>query len=107
MGLATQSGKIIGSKRPRVAKCAISPIENFASTIWRRLWETIFQSILIHPKPDMVGTRSSHPVIPPTGTPGASNNQKMMDFMRQMAESMEVLRKQNEDLNTRLTVAEA
>ena len=55
----------------------------------------------------MVGTRSSHPVVPPTGAPRASNNQDMMDFMRQMAESMEVLRKQSEDLNTRLTVAEA
>jgi hypothetical protein len=55
----------------------------------------------------MVGKCSSHPVIPPTGAPGASNNQEMMDFIRQMVESMEVLRKQNEDLNTRLTMAEA
>jgi hypothetical protein len=55
----------------------------------------------------MMGTCSSHLVIPPTGAPGESNNQEMMDFMRQMVESMEVLRKQNEDLNTRLTVAEA
>jgi hypothetical protein len=66
-----------------------------------------FQSILIHHKSDMVGKCSSHPVIPPTGAPGASNNQEMMDFIRQMVESMEVLRKQNEDLNTRLTMAEA
>jgi hypothetical protein len=35
------------------------------------------------------------------------NNQGMVDFMRQMTESLEVLKKQNEDLNTRLTVAEA
>jgi hypothetical protein len=54
----------------------------------------------------MVGTHSSHPVIPPTGAPGTSNNQEMKEFMRQMAESMEIMRKQNEDLNTRLTVAE-
>ena len=54
-----------------------------------------------------MGTRSSHPVIPPIGAPRASNDQGIVDFMRQVAESMEVLRKQNEDLNTRLTVAEA
>ena len=53
----------------------------------------------------MVGTCSLHPMIPPAGTPGASNNQEMTDFMRQMAESVEVLRKQNEDLNTWLTMA--
>jgi hypothetical protein len=35
------------------------------------------------------------------------NNQGMVDFMRQMTESLEVLKKKNEDLNTRLTVAEA
>jgi hypothetical protein len=55
----------------------------------------------------MVGTRSSHPLIPPAGTLGASNNQEMVDFMRQMTESMVVLRKQNEDLNMQLTVAKA
>jgi hypothetical protein len=31
----------------------------------------------------------------------------MMEFLKSMAESMEVLRKKNEDLNTRLTAAEA
>jgi hypothetical protein len=55
----------------------------------------------------MVGTHSSHLLIPPAGTLGASSNQEMVDFMRQMAESMVVLRKQNGDLNTRLTVAKA
>jgi hypothetical protein len=53
----------------------------------------------------MVGTRSSH-LIPPTGALGASNNQEMMEFVKSMAESMEALRKQNEDLNTRLSAAE-
>jgi hypothetical protein len=66
----------------------------------------IFQSILIHPKSDMMETRSSH-LIPPIGAPGASNNQEIMDFMRSMAESIEVLRKQKEEFNTRLTAAEA
>ena len=55
----------------------------------------------------MVGTRSSNLLIPLAGTLGASNNQETMDFMRSMARSMKVLRKQNEDLNTRLTTIEA
>jgi hypothetical protein len=67
---------------------------------------SIFQSILIHPTSDMVGTCSSHP-IPPISAPGASNNQEMMEFMKSMAKSIEVMRKQNGDLNTRLIVAEA
>jgi hypothetical protein len=67
----------------------------------------IFQSILIHPKSDMVGTRSSHSLNPPAGALGASNNQDLMEFMKSMAKSMEVFKKQNEDLNTRLTVTEA
>jgi hypothetical protein len=46
-----------------------------------------------HPKFDMVTTCSSHPLPPPTGTPGVSNNPKMMDFLKSMAESMEFLRK--------------
>jgi hypothetical protein len=67
----------------------------------------IFQSILIHIKSDMVKTRSSHPLTLLAGTRATSSNQETMDFMKSMAESMEVLRKQNDDLNTRLTVAEA
>jgi hypothetical protein len=55
----------------------------------------------------MVGTCSSHPLHPPPSTLGASNNPEMMEFLKSMAESMEVLRKKNEDLNTRLTAAEA
>jgi hypothetical protein len=35
-----------------------------------------------------------------------SNNLEMMEFLKFMAESMEVLRKQNEDLNTRLITVE-
>ena len=54
----------------------------------------------------MVNTRSSHPVQPPS-IPGASNNLELMDFLKSMAESIEVLKKQNKDLNTRLTAAEA
>jgi hypothetical protein len=34
------------------------------------------------------------------------NNQHMAEFMRRMIESIELLRKQNEDLNTRLIAAE-
>ena len=68
---------------------------------------SIFQSFLIHPKSAMVNTCSSHPLHPPPSTPGASNNLELMDFLKSTTESMEVLRKQNEDLNTRLTVAKA
>jgi hypothetical protein len=86
------------------------------------MWESIFQSILLYSKFNMVGTHSSHLVIPlagalrasasqplitPAVTPGVTSNQDIVDFMRQVAESMEVLRNQNEDLNTRLTVVEA
>jgi hypothetical protein len=92
--------------RPGLGKGAMSPIENYALIVWRCLWETIFQSILFHSKSDMVGTCSSHPLIHPAGASRVSNNQEMVDFMGQVAKSMEVLRKQNEDLNTRLTVAE-
>jgi hypothetical protein len=35
-----------------------------------------------------------------------TSNQEMAEFMRQMVESMEVLKKQNEDLNTRLMATE-
>jgi hypothetical protein len=59
----------------------------------------------------MVGTRSTHPMQDPplgaaSGAPGASNNQEQVEFMRRMTESIEALKKQNEDLNTRPTVAE-
>jgi hypothetical protein len=60
-----------------------------------------------HPKSDMVNTCSSHPLHPPPSAPGASNNPELREFLKSMAESMEVLRKQNEELNTRLTAAEA
>jgi hypothetical protein len=73
-----------------------------------------FKSLLIHPKSDMVNTHSSHPLPPPTSTPRVSNNPEIQDFLRSMAESMEFLRKQNEDLrkqnenlDTRLTAVEA
>jgi hypothetical protein len=35
-----------------------------------------------------------------------TSSQEMAEFMRQMVESMEVLKKQNEDLNTRLMATE-
>jgi hypothetical protein len=66
-----------------------------------------FNQILIHSKSNMVGTRLSHPMIPPASALGVSNNQEMMNFMKHIAESMEVMGKRNEDLNTRLIVAEA
>jgi hypothetical protein len=69
--------------------------------------KSIFQSLLIHPISDMVNTRSSHLLRPPQSAPGASNDSELREFLKNMAESMEVLRKQNEELNTRLTVAEA
>jgi hypothetical protein len=68
---------------------------------------SIFQSLLIHPISDMVNTRSSHLLCPPPSAPGESNDSELREFLKNMAESMEVLRKQNEELNTRLTVAEA
>ena len=50
----------------------------------------------------MVQTRSSHPSLEfPSGvigSPAASNNQDMANFMRRMTKSIEALRKQNEDL---------
>jgi hypothetical protein len=57
-------------------------------------------------------TRSSHPqqpqlMQPPPSAPGASNDPDLRDFLKSMAESMEVLRKQNEELNARITAAEA
>jgi hypothetical protein len=57
-------------------------------------------------------TRSSHPqqpqpMQPPPSAPGASNDPDLRDFLKSMAESMEVLRKQNEKLNARITAAEA
>jgi hypothetical protein len=55
----------------------------------------------------MVNTCSSHPLRPPPSSPGALNNPELREFLKNMAESMEVLRKQNEELNTRLTIAEA
>lgn len=56
----------------------------------------------------MVNTRSHPPLeIPFSTAVGASNSQDMMDFMKQMIELLDALKKQNEDLNTRLTVAEA
>jgi hypothetical protein len=55
----------------------------------------------------MVRTRSSHPLQPPPSAPGASNSPELADFLKSMVESMEVLRKQNEELNARLTAAEA
>jgi hypothetical protein len=44
---------------------------------------------------------------PPPSAPGASNDPDLRDFLKSMAESMEVLRKQNEELNARITAAEA
>jgi hypothetical protein len=60
----------------------------------------------------MVNTRSSHPLLPPPSqpspsAPGASNEPDLRDFLKFMAESMEFLRKQNEELNARLTAGEA
>ena len=59
----------------------------------------------------MVRTRSTHllhhPVQPPLDIPGASTNPGLAEFLNQMAESIEVLRKQNEELNARFTAAEA
>jgi hypothetical protein len=55
----------------------------------------------------MVNTRSSHPLCPLPSAPETSNDPELRDFLKIMAESMEVLRKQNEELNTRLTAAEA
>jgi hypothetical protein len=55
----------------------------------------------------MVNTRSSHPLRPPPSASGASNDPELKEFLKNMAKSMEVLRKQNEDLNTRLTAVEA
>jgi hypothetical protein len=60
-----------------------------------------------HPKFNMVNTRSSHPLQPPPSASRASNNLELREFLKHIAESMEVLRKQNKDLNTRLTAAEA
>jgi hypothetical protein len=57
------------------------------------------QSLLSHLKFDMVNTRSSHQLQPPPSAPRVSNNPELMEFLKNMAESMEVLRKQNEDLN--------
>jgi hypothetical protein len=55
----------------------------------------------------MVNTRSSHPLRPPPSAPGASNDLELREFLKNMAESMEVLKKQNEELNTRVTVVGA
>ena len=56
----------------------------------------------------MVNTRSHPPPeIPFSAATGASNNQDMTDFMKRMTKSLEALKKQNEDLNTWLTVMEA
>jgi hypothetical protein len=55
----------------------------------------------------MVNTRSSHPLRPLPSAPGMSNDPELRDFLKIMVESMEVLRKQNEELNTRLTATEA
>jgi hypothetical protein len=51
----------------------------------------------------MVGTHTTNPL---GDAPGAPNNQEMLEFMRRMTESIEALKKQNEDLNTCLMVAE-
>jgi hypothetical protein len=55
----------------------------------------------------MVNTCSSHLLRPPPSAPGVSNDLELREFLKNMMESMEVLRKQNEELNTRLIVAEA
>jgi hypothetical protein len=86
--------------------------ENCASTVWRRLWERFFSRFSFIRISDMVNTRSSHPLQPqllqqPLSAPGASNSPELADFLKSMVESMEVLRKQNEELNARLTAAEA
>ena len=90
----------------------MSSIKNCASTVWHHLWEPlIFQSLFIHPISDMVNTHSSllvlHLAQPPPSIPRGSNNPKLVDFLKSMAESMKVLRKQNEDLNTQLIAAKA
>jgi hypothetical protein len=55
----------------------------------------------------MVNTRSSHQLQPPPSALRVPNNPELMEFLKSMAESMEVLRKHNEDLNTWLTTAKA
>ena len=59
----------------------------------------------------MVRTHSTHslhhPVQPPFDIPRASNNPGLAKFLKQMVESMEVLRKKNEELNARFTTPEA
>ena len=59
----------------------------------------------------MVRTRSTHPlhhpVQPPSDIPGRSNDPGLTEFLKQMVESMEVLRRQNEELSARFTAAEA
>ena len=69
--------------------------------------KSIFPLLLIHPKFDVVNTCSSYLVQPPLSALGAFNNPELMDFLKSMVESMEVLRKQKEDLNIWLTTAEA
>jgi hypothetical protein len=91
---------------------ATSPAGNCASTVWRRLWGRFFSRFSFIRISDMVNTRSSHPLQPqllqpPLSAPGVSSSPELADFLKSMVESMEVLRKQNEELNARLTAAEA
>jgi hypothetical protein len=55
----------------------------------------------------MVNTRSSHPLQPPPSAPGASNSPELAEFLKSMVESMKVFKKQNKELNARLTAVEA
>jgi hypothetical protein len=64
-------------------------------------------SIASHSISDMVNTCSSHPSRTFPSAPEVSNDPELREFLKNMTESMEVLRKQNEELNTRLTTIEA
>ena len=48
-----------------------------------------------------------HPVQPPPDIPGGSNDPGLAEFLKQMTESIEVLRRQNEELSAQFTTAEA
>jgi hypothetical protein len=57
-------------------------LENYASTVWRRLWELDFHQFY-YQQSEMVDTRSHPPLeIPFSAAVGASNNQDMTDFMK-------------------------
>jgi hypothetical protein len=87
-------------------KRATSPIGKLCITSLAPSVGMIFQLILIHSKSEMVNTRSSQLLRPTPNAPGASNDPELADFLKSMAKSMEVLRKQNEELNARLMTVE-